>query len=342
MLRLLALLAVVAVGCTTSGGSVTATNPEPEERRSASPNVPKPGHPVQMPAKLIADRFYVEPTTVDGNSLRLFTDTGGGLMLTKAAATRLGLETSTIEADEGPTEAAFLPNFEWDSWIPKVEVFDGRLPIVEESPLTKTIDPEMDGMLGQAWFKDRVWTFDYENGELWLRASGDLPKHDPSQRAFLGFPKNAEGKRATNYPRIEVQIDGAKVDLLFDTGATVKLSPAAVAAMGDGGPPVRATSFIAATTFDQWKQKHPDWRIIENADVNADGAPMIQVPAVTVAGQAVGPVWFTRRSDKDFHEWMSQWTDKRIDGALGGNALRFFRISIDYPRAMAVFERIAK
>jgi hypothetical protein len=36
---------------------------------------------------------------------------------------------------------------------------------------------------------------------------------------------------------------------------------------------------------------------------------------------------------------MSQWMDKRIEGALGGNALHHFRVSVDYPRALAVFEK---
>jgi hypothetical protein len=137
-----------------------------------------------------------------------------------------------------------------------------------------------------------------------------------------------------------VQIDGATVDLLLDTGAMTKLTAKALAAVG-GESAVRATSFITETTFEAWKQKHPDWRVVEEADTFGDGAPMIEVPAVTVAGQVVGPVWFTRRADKDFHEFMSQWMDKKVDGALGGNALRFFRVHVDYPRGLAVFDRIS-
>lgn len=66
---------------------------------------------------------------------------------------------------------------------------------------------------------------------------------------------------------------------------------------------------------------------------------MIEVPTVSVAGHSIGPVWFTRRADKNFHEFMSQWMDRKVDGAIGGNALRYFRITIDYPNAVALFER---
>ena len=46
----------------------------------------------------------------------------------------------------------------------------------------------------------------------------------------------------------------------------------------------------------------------------------IEVSRIVVGGYTVGPVWFTRRADKNFHEYMSQWMDKRIEGALGGVA----------------------
>jgi hypothetical protein len=52
-----------------------------------------------------------------------------------------------------------------------------------------------------------------------------------------------------------------------------------------------------------------------------------------------GPVWFTRRPDPNFHQFMSQFMDRQVEGALGGSALKFFRVTVDYPRAVAVFER---
>ena len=134
-------------------------------------------------------------------------------------------------------------------------------------------------------------------------------------------------------------IDGQTINLLFDTGATVRLTDQALARLADGQPASRATSFISKTTFDRWHARHPDWKVIEHADANAGGEPLIEVPEVTVAGYTVGPVWFTRRADKNFHQWMSQWMDKEIDGALGGSALHYFRVTVNYPGAVAVFER---
>jgi len=50
-------------------------------------------------------------------------------------------------------------------------------------------------------------------------------------------------------------------------------------------------------------------------------------------------VWFTQRPDRSFHSYMAQWMDKPTDGALGGSALQYFRITVDYPNAVAVFAR---
>lgn len=312
-----------------------------------------------MPVKLVADRFYVEPMTEDGQSVVLFTGTGGGTVLTRSAAARLGISVTPVELDqpdeqsppqtEGaePTaprtiEVALLPSFVWDAWIPKPTELDGRMPVVEDLAV-QAFDPPCDGLLGQNWFKDRVWTFDYADKQLLFRADGDLPKHEPVHRAYLGFPKSPDGRRATNFARVEIQVEGQKIDLVLDTGATVKLSSSALATIDEGaqkGPASRATSFITATTFDSWRKAHPTWRVVENADASADNEAMIELPWIEVAGHKVGPVWFTRRTDKAFHETISQWTDKRVDGALGGSALKYFRLTVDYPRAIAVFDRI--
>lgn len=41
------------------------------------------------------------------------------------------------------------------------------------------------------------------------------------------------------------------------------------------GSSERATCFIVASAFDRWRERHRGWRVIENADENYRGAPMI-------------------------------------------------------------------
>jgi hypothetical protein len=81
--------------------------------------------------------------------------------------------------------------------------------------------------------------------------------------------------------------------------------------------------------------------VITNADETVPGMAMIEVPEIQIAGFRVGPVWFTERPDPNFHQFMSQWMDRQVDGALGGNAFRFFRVTVDYPAAVAHFVPVA-
>ena len=136
-----------------------------------------------------------------------------------------------------------------------------------------------------------------------------------------------------------MRVDGQEISLLFDAGASTELTEAARPQLHDGRPALRATSFITASVFNRWHERHPDWPVIENADEGSgSGQVMIKVPHLEVAGRPVGPVWFTRRPDKNFREWMSQWMDKTIDGALGGNVLGHFRVTVSYPEELAIFE----
>jgi hypothetical protein len=62
---------------------------------------------------------------------------------------------------------------------------------------------------------------------------------------------------------------------------------------------------------------------------------MIRVPTIEIGSQKIGPVWFTERPNRSFHDFMSQYMDQPIDGALGGSAWRYGTLIIDYPRARA-------
>lgn len=295
------------------------------------------GKPLVLPVRYDEHRFFVEPLTADGNKLVFFTDTGGGLFLFSDVVERLKIPVVKVEEKGETLELVELPKFKEGASIPAPLGSRERL-FVFPSARREALSQGWSGMLGQQWFADRVWTFDYPNQSLLLRAAGDLPRGKAEHRVTLGFRTNPAGKRMLNFPRIQISVDGETLDLLFDTGASTELTETASAALNDKRPAARATSFITTSVFEKWRKRHPQWRVVENAEKRTNEA-MIEVPQVSIAGHTVGPVWFTRRADKNFHEYMSQWMDKRIEGALGGNALRHFRVSVDYPNALAVFEK---
>lgn len=316
---------LVAALCAAGG---CRADPAPD----AAADAPAEGAPTVLPATLEAGRFYVHPVTPAGDSLTFFTDTGGGLFIFAGAARRLGI----LVAGES---AVSLPPFSGDAGIPAPLGAPGqRIPLMgSPPPRAMTLG---DGMLGQEWFADRVWTFDYPEGRLLLWPDDRVPSAGPPEhQVSLGFRTDAQGARATSFPRLRIAVDGDSLDVLFDTGATVRLTDAATAALGGADPAIQATSFMSRSVVERWLARHPDWRVVPDADQNVAGMRMVEVPEMSVAGWTVGPVWFTERPDRNFHDFMSSFMDRQVEGALGGSGLGFFRVTVDYPRAVATFER---
>jgi hypothetical protein len=292
-----------------------------------------PQLPYTLPATMEHHRFFVDAQASGGQVLRLFTDSGGGMNLTTRGADKLGLAYDR-ENNLGSEHEPVLGTTTWPTyagpWIPPPKAEDVQLAIMPGP------DWMHDGMLGTAWFGDRTWEWDYRAGTLRLLPDGALPEVEAAHVVELGFQIGADGGHATHFPRIPARIDGEDLQFLFDTGATFRLDEAAAARLGDASARQRAGNFIAREVMQRWRERHPDWPYIDKGD---GGTAMIQVPAVEVGGYRTGPAWFSERPDKAFHEFMAQWMDQPVDGALGGETFRGFRITVDYQAARAVFER---
>lgn len=299
---------------------------------AAEPTTPPP-LPYTLPAKMEHHRFFIEAKAPNGQMLHLFTDTGGGMNLSTSGADKLGVKYAVPEKPEQqPAGTTPWPRYA-GAWIPLPESAqrDMELPILVTPP-----GMTFDGMLGTAWFGDRTWEWDYRAGTLRLLPDGALPKADAAHVVKLGFQEDDEGRHTTHFPSIPARIDGEDLQFLFDTGATFRLDAAAAAALGDADVRERAGNFITATVMQGWRRRHPDWQYLESGD---DNTAMIRVPDVEIAGHRSGPAWFSERPDKAFHEYMAQWMDRPVDGALGGETFRSFRITADYPSETAVFEQ---
>lgn len=293
----------------------------------------------RMPVQFRADRVYLRPALAHGGTLRFYTDTGGAMVVAAPALARLGLQP---QAPSDPTLRAQLGHgarvIAMQSLGLAAPIPLAHAPMVVVSAMRQLPDwPQQgDGILGQAWFAGHVWTWNYPKGRLWLDPPGWTPAG--ARAVPLGFPVDARGRRADDFPRIVVRIDGSAVPLLLDTGAETYLTRAALAQLRDGGPRLRATSMIIASLFERWHREHPGWRVIRKAQTGT-GAAMIEVPRVRVAGLRVGPIWFTERPDANFLKVMSSMTSAPVYGSLGGNALRNLHMTVDYPRALAWFTR---
>ena len=306
--------------------------------------------PTHIPTYFEADRVFATPVTRAGQRLKLYIDTGGGgNLLCRAAAERLHLKLTPVPPDpEAEAElgknlnTTLLPQFQQGAAIPPN--VDGNaqflVPDCAISAQGKSASTMGDGLLSNRWFAGRVWTWNYPARTLTLQGSGW--KADASERRVaIGFRKASAQTPAFHMPRIAVRVDGEVLDLLLDTGATGY--PTAAGQSAQGGEQVdgaRATSFITTSMLEKWHAAHADWLVIpEGDDLFAPRfrARLIRVPKVDIAGWNVGPIWFTERPDRGFQQTMSNLMDKPIQGALGGNALNHFTMTIDYPGAAAYF-----
>jgi hypothetical protein len=291
----------------------------------------------RLPAQFEHDRVVVAPT-LGGRRVLFYTDTGGGWnAIAPDAVARLGVPRMVEHVDGERTELIAFPAFDKDAWIPDAPAHMGNRLFVASKP--SSVHPEADGFLGGRWFADRVWEIDYPRATLRV-VDGATPVGSV-HRVPLGFQVDATGRRSTHFPRMPVTIDGETLDVLLDTGATATLTDASAPAFGVAPGTSVGTSFIEHAVFERWRARHPHWRVIDGADDKGGRQPrrMIEVPAVTIAGHTVGPVWFAEQPDGAFQRMMAQWMDRPTWGALGGSALRYFRVVIDYPNAVAYFHR---
>lgn len=298
---------------------------------------------VTIPTRYAEDRWVVRPVTEAGDTLDLFTDSGGGFVFVVRERLPKGAPvTFDRRGDTGDSLwSAPWPAFRDGAGIPTpLHGPKGTVSTAPEAWFRKTIGGvtgARDGFLGNGWHAGRIWVYDYPARTLRLLPAGTPPAPLGGATVPLGF-KDGEGPR---FPRVRVAVDGDSLDLLLDTGASTRLTDSALAAVGDGRPASRGASFIARSVFDRWRARHPDWRVVARAE-SFGGADMIEVPEISVGGVAAGPVWFTARPDRNFHEWMSGMMDRRIEGALGGSGLRYYRVTVDYVNRRATFERPAR
>ena len=268
------------------------------------------------------NRIFLKLAINDSETLNLFTDTGGGRLLYKNAVNSFGIKITITEKNGNTFETANIDNYLKKNNLPKL---NKPLFII---PADKLFGKESNGMLGADWFREKAWTFDYQNEKLYLNEKIEWSKFNLENVIHLGFQTDNLGHKTSNFPRLPIIIEKDTIQTLFDTGATAFLD-----SIGKKHFEINSnigTSFIISSIFKKWQNEHPEWKVLINADIGT-GANMIEVPEVIIANQKIGPVWFTERADQNFTEYMSQWMDKKIEGAIGGSAFKYFsNITIDY------------
>lgn len=277
------------------------------------------------------DLVYLNLNFDNGEVLRFLTDTGGGRIITAKAVEKLKFKVDTL-IENG--QQLMLVNLNEElkkrqlpTSLTSLIVFNNEIPF----------DLRIGGMLGADWFGNKIWDFDYFNKKLFVLDSINWEDLTLTNKVEIGFLSDDLGNSITHFPRIPIVVMKDTIQTLFDTGATVILTKNAQNKFNS--EKILGTSFIITSIFDKWRSENPEWSFIEKGD-SMMGEDMILVPEVTIGKNKVGPVWFTRRPDGNFTQYMSQWMDKPVSGAIGGSSLKYFRsIIIDYKKRFALFQQ---
>jgi hypothetical protein len=292
----------------------------------------------ELAATFVDGRIYVDmPVPDHGAALHLFTDTGGGsLLLSKEAAVKLRLP---LRPDTDKDDLMELgPDIQIGEIAESVAHTWRGIPPHAQFTVVPKIAPMGwavfgDGILGNGWFANHVWTLDYPNHRLILRPAAWHPTSE-ARPLDISFKSDATGNRLMNLPRITILIGGEQIPVLFDSGATTMLTPAALQVLADDKPALRATSMISHSVFERWHARFPEWQVVDDAQLGTHSR-MILVPSVEITAVKSAPVWFTERSDDAFAKFMSPMMSAEVKGSLGGNAMGALIVTIDYPNSRA-------
>lgn len=312
----------------------------------------KASEPVLLPTRFIdGARFYFKMATDNADTLLAFGDTGGGLCMAMPRTidklrmqkhVRTGLLKGVmpmryIRFEDVVKDARFpMPAPVAHLLLRRYfqQVKDAYLLVPKEDGETKMIQDAMpiNLFLGQNFFRGHAWTIDYPRQQIWV----NTPLADGPHVQPVGFRKSKAGRSIYGHPAIVMEVEGDTIDVLFDTGASLVLSEEGKRVFNTQEKTI-AGSFIAASVFDRWRKAHPDWRYFPGVEKGSDA---IEVPRVKLGEQTVGPALFARRPDAVWgEEGMAQSMDRVVKGAIGGSALRYLRVVIDYNSERIRFEQ---
>lgn len=311
--------------------------------------------PVLLPSLFIhGQRFYIKMRTQHGDTLLAFGDSGGGIsMMNPNAIDKYGMQAKVktgLLRGIMPLHYVAFADAVADRSIPEPVLLRDKIlrhpfaRVTESFLLVPPLDDELklitkvmafDIFLGQNFFMGKAWTIDYVRQQIWENtplAASDAGKPGVQR---IGLRRNNNGDAVYGHCSMFIEVDGQIIEVLFDSGASIILSDDGKKALNTTDATIGG-SFIAKSIFDKWHHDHPEWKYYPHADVKQD---VIEVPKITIGGNEVGPVLFACRPDKVWSEDMLGTMDKVVKGAIGGSALQYLKVTVDYNSALIKFEK---
>lgn len=289
---------------------------------------------VTVPMILDHNRMLIEGEIQrkDGSwrKVKFWIDSGSpNFILSQSLASDLGLDLSEVEnslnkvagIDVSPPSNVRIGNFNLD--------FSDIKSRVTFQPFWLFSATGNDANLPATVLKKYHIVFDYPKKQITIAEQGSLKTQ--------GVPVHANINSKTGITQIDVSLNGDNFSMALDVGASY--------------------SFISEDKLRKFSSSHPDWPNIVGTlgdanmwgwwPVHEETFSVIRIPQIQsgeVKFEEVGIVGVPAFSPQgpSLGEWYSQKTARPVDGFLGPNALKSFRVEIDYINNMVYFEKGAE
>ncbi len=250
---------------------------------------------------------------------RFWLDTGGGaIVLSGPLAKRLGLKPSgkTFKAEGNLIAATEAPRIQVGHMALRLRDANAFLVISKE--------PKLEGTGAQGAFPLRALrnyqiVLDYPHGKLTIAEPGSLkPQGKQIAAHFSKF----------DFIALNAQVSGHKYGFLLDTGGQYCM--------------------ISKEAMEQWIQQNPRWPHVAGAYGPANmmlgrietSLEMLRIGAMRLGPFVLNDVGSISRPKGNYEKSMSRLTGRPVIGSIGGNALQYFRVDIDYPHKKLYLKRL--
>ncbi len=269
----------------------------------------------------VGNAVFVFPSSSEpGLKLRL--DTGGYDLVSAAAAQRVHLKPAAAAHFQGGDRGTFeLPQ---PTTLSSAALLQAR-----SGALESTFVERVDGTLSLGRFAAQPITIDFPRKLVTLgepHANGDRV----TMTVGLG-PRPAPGLVQAASALVPVMLDGERIMMLLDTGADVAID-AAIRSRFDDAAATRSLPLISKALFDRLRGRHRDWTVLTGAAGMAEAkgpVTLLRVSEFRIGSHRGPPTWCAVRDDAETYTTLTRMFGTTVEGDLGGEAFRAWRITID-------------
>ena len=280
-------------------------------------------------SSFVGNAVFVFPSSSEP-ALKLRLDTGGYDLVSAAAARRVHLKEGTVHLQSGDRSTFELPR-------PSALSADLLLQ-ARPGALESTFVEPVDGTLGLGRFAAQPLTIDFPHKTVTL---GDAQPGGDRVTMTVGLgPRAIPGLAPTAFALVPVTIDGERIMMLLDTGADVAIDAPSRASFDDAAA-TRSLPLITTALFERLRARHAGWSVLSGAARMAESkgpVTLLRVPEFTIGTHRAPPTWFAVREDAETYANLTRMFATKVEGDLGGEALRAWRVTIDVPHEALIID----